>query len=77
MANSAPYRDWILMLACVLVVGLGATQSAQAQTFTVLYSFTGPPDGASPSAGLVRDAAGNLYGTTQHGGSAGGYGTVF
>jgi uncharacterized repeat protein (TIGR03803 family) len=35
---------------------------------TVLYSFTGGADGANPSAGLVRDAAGNLYGTTFLGG---------
>jgi len=37
-------------------------------TETVLYSFTGGADGANPSAGLIRDAAGNLYGTTPNGG---------
>jgi uncharacterized repeat protein (TIGR03803 family) len=42
----------------------------------VLYSFTGAPDGASPEAGLVRDAAGNLYGATTAGGAYGN-GTVF
>ncbi len=36
---------------------------------TVLYSFTGGADGAKPYAGLIRDAAGNLYGTTQSGGN--------
>jgi uncharacterized repeat protein (TIGR03803 family) len=36
---------------------------------TVIYSFGGYPiDGAGPSAGLIFDAAGNLYGTTAHGG---------
>jgi uncharacterized repeat protein (TIGR03803 family) len=34
----------------------------------VLYSFTGGTDGGSPSAGVVRDAAGNLYGATPLGG---------
>ena len=45
-------------------------------TETVLYSFTGGADGAFPSAGLVRDAAGNLYGTT-NGGGAHNLGVVF
>ena len=35
----------------------------------ILYSFSGPPDGLAPSAGLVRDAAGNLYGATAAGGN--------
>jgi uncharacterized repeat protein (TIGR03803 family) len=47
-----------------------ANQAAQAQTYTVLYTFTGVPDGAAPEAGVVRDAAGNLYGTTLAGGDS-------
>ena len=43
----------------------------------MLYTFTGSPDGARPLGGLVRDEAGNLYGTTYFGGSSGFYGTVF
>src|SRR5216684_1102386 len=43
---------------------------------TVLYSFTGGVDGATPQAGLIRDAAGNLYGTTYLGGAYN-WGTVF
>jgi uncharacterized repeat protein (TIGR03803 family) len=35
--------------------------------FKVLHSFTGP-DGALPLVGLIRDGAGNLYGTTANGG---------
>ena len=34
----------------------------------VLYSFTGGADGQSPFAGVVLDAAGNIYGTTYDGG---------
>ena len=65
-------------LTLVVVLGLGVvtTQSAQAQTFTVLYNFTGRRTGGNPYAGLVRDAAGNLYGTTYFGGSSN-YGAVF
>jgi len=39
-----------------------------AGTETVLHSFTGKYDGGTPYAGLIRDAAGNLYGTTYDGG---------
>jgi len=38
---------------------------------TVLYNFTGGTDGANPSAGVIRDSAGNLYGTTVGGGLSG------
>ena len=45
---------------------------------TALYSFDGGSDGTSPYASLVRDAKGNLYGTTPFGGSAySSNGTVF
>ena len=44
---------------------------------TVLYSFAGyPTDGATPEGSLVLDNSGNLYGTTNRGGSSGD-GTVF
>jgi uncharacterized repeat protein (TIGR03803 family) len=47
-------------------------------TEKTLYSFTGGADAATPYAGLTRDAQGNLYGTTLHGGNgARGEGTVF
>jgi uncharacterized repeat protein (TIGR03803 family) len=48
---------------------------------TVLYSFTDGADGATPYGSVIRDAAGNLYGTASMGGAieacAGGCGTVF
>jgi uncharacterized repeat protein (TIGR03803 family) len=46
------------------------------QTETIIYNFEGMPDGSVPSAHLIRDSSGNLYGTTAYGG-ANGYGSVF
>jgi uncharacterized repeat protein (TIGR03803 family) len=37
---------------------------------TVLHTFTGGAGGAEPTAGVIRDAAGNPYGTTGLGGTA-------
>lgn len=44
-------------------------------TETILHVFEGGEDGSFPYAGLVGDAAGNFYGTTNAGAS--GFGTVF
>jgi uncharacterized repeat protein (TIGR03803 family) len=62
-------------MAFVLVATIVATQSVQAQTFSVLYNFTGGSDGRTPYANLI-EASGSLYGTTHEGGAFG-YGTVF
>ena len=67
-ANTASFAIMIALLVM-------AVRSAQAQTFTVLYTFTGLGDGAEPN-GLVRDAEGNLFGSAPVGGSFN-YGTVF
>ena len=45
-------------------------------TPTTLVSFNSS-NGYNPIGGLTLDSAGNLYGTTDNGGSGGGYGTVF
>jgi len=66
----------ILAFSMMLFVSLLITQPAWSQTFTVLYSFGNGTDGGTPYAGLIRDAAGNLYGTTS-GGGAGSNGSVF
>jgi uncharacterized repeat protein (TIGR03803 family) len=59
------------MLA-VVVMFAGAVVSAQAQTFTLLYSFEGENqnEGSTPM-GLVQGTNGYLYGVTEGGGNAG------
>ena len=64
-----------LASAIVLSLILTATSLAGAQTFTVLHTFTGGADGATPYSGLTIDRAGGLYGTTKS--DAHGEGTVF
>jgi len=51
-------------------------QLTPAGTLTVLYAFTGGPDGATPYAGLIQATDGNFYGTTVGGGTSSA-GTVF
>jgi len=68
-------RITALALGTMLVPAVIGTPSARAQTYTVLNRFRGA-DGANPAAGLIADSAGNLYGTTTHGGASG-FGVVF
>ena len=67
-------------LALFALAVLALPGSSQAK-FQVLYTFKGGSDGSGPVAGLIMDAAGNLYGTTAAGGGTGcggaGCGTVF
>ena len=55
----APY-SYLCLLAAAIVLSQAA---AQAQTFTLLHTFTGAADdGDYPQAAPVRDSKGNLYG---------------
>jgi hypothetical protein len=67
------FATWTFInpIALAVVLCVGAIPPAQAQTFTLLYTFTGGADGSGPS-GLIQDAAGNLYGITSAGGVLGG-----
>jgi len=56
-----------LIPGCGVVFKLDPTN-----TETVLYRFTGGPDGGVPSASLTLDASGNLYGATLGGGISSG-----
>lgn len=61
-----------LVSLTVMATLLAAVPATQAQTFQVLYNFTGGSDGANPYDALTMDAAGNLYGTASAGGYTGG-----
>lgn len=59
----------VLIFAVMQVRAAAQSQTpTHSDTFRVLYTFSGGSDGALPSTGLLRDAAGNLYGTTIAGG---------
>jgi len=49
----------MMVLAVLLMAG-----ALQAQTFQVLHKFTAQGDGANPSAGMLIDRGGRLYGPT-------------
>jgi uncharacterized repeat protein (TIGR03803 family) len=58
---------FVIFIALFLAPAV-AVQPAQARKFKVLHTFHGG-DGSSPMGVLVRDAAGNIYGTTGGGGT--------
>ena len=70
-------RTAALALAIVFALTLVTTDAAHAQTFKVIYTFTGGPDGAGPFAGVTMDRGGNLYGTTHSGNSGSNWGNVY
>ena len=76
-------RRTVLLTLGILVLTAGvwltSPPTVVASSGKIIYSFGGA-DGAYPESDLIMDAAGNLYGTTNGGGTCGGYGgcgTVF
>lgn len=65
----------IFGLASVLLHCIPGHAAVPIYSFTTLATFNGA-NGSEPEAGLVADTAGNLYGTTTHGGASDA-GTVF
>jgi uncharacterized repeat protein (TIGR03803 family) len=75
--QSSPTRSRTVSLVVMALI-LAGNVFAATDTEKVIYPFLGPPDGATPQASLVADAAGNLYGTTFGGGvNFNAFGTVF
>ncbi len=73
ISRTQPHTAAITLVTVFLFL-VTSTRPGQAQTFTVLHTFTGAGDGHAPYTGLTFDRAGNLYGTTT---DAYGPGTVF
>jgi len=58
-----------MKVTLALLTAILLASAAPAQTFKVVYSFSFT-DGSSPNGSLLRDADGNLYGTTLFGGKS-------
>jgi uncharacterized repeat protein (TIGR03803 family) len=58
----------IAALAVAILMIVAATQ-VQAQTYNVIYTFSGCADGNTPTSTLILDQSGSLYGTTEYGGT--------
>ncbi len=70
--NGGPFKN---PLTGGTVFELKDINGTYASTATTLYTFTGDSEGSDPLAGLIMDAAGDLFGTTT--GIDGGNATVF
>lgn len=57
-----------VLASAVLALAAASTGAGAANGYRVLYTFQGAADGGEPGGSLVRDAAGNFYGTTRSGG---------
>ncbi len=69
-ARRSLHTLFVATFGLLLVWGglLGAAGVARGQTsYEILHAFTGA-DGDEPTAGVIQDSAGTLYGTTQFGG---------
>ena len=65
---------WTTVVTLAVSVWLiAAATDAQAQTFSVIHSFTGGGDGSNPTIGVTLDGGGNLYGGTSLGGNTSEY----
>ena len=78
MGNMMQGSSFGSMLLAASLTALGpSAASAEEWTLTTLYSFKGGGDGQTPDGGVVADASGALYGTTQGADSPDLWGTIF
>src|SRR6202050_1685020 len=68
--SRSTHKSFRLLTFLAVCMALSMMLPAQAQTFSVLYSFAGPPDGKAPDSTLLLDGAGNIYGVTYGGGTS-------
>jgi uncharacterized repeat protein (TIGR03803 family) len=73
--HATPLRGVVGLLLGAMIFFTAGTQ-VQAQDYSVVYSFQCEPDGQYPRGDLIADSVGDLYGTTENGGTYS-YGTVF
>src|SRR5579863_4919392 len=66
--STSPHKLFSLLILLAVCLAPSVTLAAQAQSFSVLYSFNGPPDGNAPNSSLLVDGSGNIYGVTYGGG---------
>jgi uncharacterized repeat protein (TIGR03803 family) len=67
-SNQHPPKRSLPWLAVALAAA--AIPPTQAATESVLHAFAPPPRGANPFAVVIRDSAGNIYGTAEFGGAS-------
>jgi uncharacterized repeat protein (TIGR03803 family) len=70
------FASFSLLLAASGLTLTGFCSGQAAPQFKLLHNFGGKGDGVAPTAGVVFDSEGNLYGTTNAGGDYD-YGTVY
>ena len=66
--STEPGLLWLTL--AITVVTMATAQAQTSYSETLLHNFSNFPRGANPPGGVIRDSAGNLYGTTLHGGAA-------
>src|SRR5882672_9229754 len=62
----------ISSLLFAIALTLASAIPAVGQAFSIVYSFNGANGGAQPSSPLIRNAQGDLLGTTEKGGEGAG-----